>query len=54
MYFFFFWWDWGLNSGLHACNVGILPIEPYLQSIFALVIWEKGCYKLFAQVGLKP
>jgi hypothetical protein len=29
---FFFLWDWGLNSGVHACKAGILLLEPQLQS----------------------
>jgi hypothetical protein len=42
----FFWWDWGFE-------LGTLPLELYLQSIFALVILEMGSCKLFAQVDLK-
>jgi hypothetical protein len=26
-------WEWGLNSGLHACKVGTQPLESYLQFI---------------------
>jgi hypothetical protein len=29
---FCFWWDWGLNSGLHACT---LSREPHVQSTTA-------------------
>jgi hypothetical protein len=29
--FFFFWWNWGLNLGLHTSKAGML--EPCLQSI---------------------
>jgi hypothetical protein len=39
-FFFFFWWDWGLNSGFHACKVGVLPLEQ-ASSPFALVILDK-------------
>jgi hypothetical protein len=50
--FFFFG---GLNSELHACKAGTLPLKPLLQYIFALVILEMGClYKLFAGAGLEP
>jgi hypothetical protein len=28
--YLFFWWDWGLNSGLCACKVGSLLLEPHL------------------------
>jgi hypothetical protein len=31
--FVWFCWEWGLNSGLHACKVGTLLLEPHLQSI---------------------
>jgi hypothetical protein len=27
----FFWWNLGLNSGLHTCKAGILPLKPHLQ-----------------------
>jgi hypothetical protein len=45
--FFFFWWDWGLNSGPHGNKAGTgkestLLLEPDLQSIFALLILERG------------
>jgi hypothetical protein len=29
----FFWWDWGLNSGLHIYKVKALLLESHLQSI---------------------
>jgi hypothetical protein len=40
-----------LNSGLHACKMGTLLLEPYLQSIFSsyLVIVSQ---EIFAQAGL--
>jgi hypothetical protein len=38
-FLFCFWWDWGLNSGLHAATP---PIH------FALVIWEIGSWELLA------
>jgi hypothetical protein len=27
----FFWWYWGLNSGLHGCCTGTLLCEQHLQ-----------------------
>jgi hypothetical protein len=37
VFFFFFifsfWWDWGLNSGLHTCKAGVQPLEPNFQSL---------------------
>jgi hypothetical protein len=38
----FFLWYRVLNSGLQACKAGTLPLEPCLQSIFALVMLEMG------------
>jgi hypothetical protein len=26
----FFWWDWGLNSGLRVCKAGTVLFEPHL------------------------
>jgi hypothetical protein len=26
--FFFFWWDWNLNLGLHTCKAVALLLEP--------------------------
>jgi hypothetical protein len=34
LYIFSFWQNWGLNSELHACQEGTLPLEPHLQSPF--------------------
>jgi hypothetical protein len=36
---FFFFWYWGLNSGLCTCEASALPLEPCLQP-FSLVILE--------------
>jgi hypothetical protein len=36
---FFFWWYYGLNSGLPA---EALPLEPCLQLFYVLVILELG------------
>jgi hypothetical protein len=60
--FFFFKWDWSLNSGFHA---GTLLLEPCLQFIllwlcvsfflfFTLVILEMVSCELFSQAGLDP
>jgi hypothetical protein len=49
-FFFFLWWDWGLNPGLHTCknqkqtnkkNAGAVLLEQGLQSI--LLFWRWGC-----------
>jgi hypothetical protein len=52
--FFFFWWDWGLSSGLHTCKAGALSLEPHFQSILFSLFWRWGSHELFAQAGLKP
>jgi hypothetical protein len=31
-----------LNSGLHACKAGTLPLEPHLQSILLWLFWRWG------------
>jgi hypothetical protein len=36
----FFWWEWGLNSGLCTCKACTLPLEPHLQSIFLCLFWR--------------
>jgi hypothetical protein len=46
--FIYFWWDWGLNSGLCTYKAGGLLLEPHLQVHFALVILEMGSHELFA------
>jgi hypothetical protein len=43
----------GFEQRLHTCKAGTLPLEPHLQSIFALVILEMGSHKVFAQTGLE-
>jgi hypothetical protein len=35
-FFFSFLWDWGLNSGLHACKVDILPLEHTSSTFFSV------------------
>jgi hypothetical protein len=53
VWFFFFQWDWSLNSGFHTHSAGTLPLEPpHLH--FALVILEMGFHELFSQAGLDP
>jgi hypothetical protein len=54
---FFFWWDWGLNSGLCICKAGALQLEPHFQSILVWLFWRRGVAKfeasLFAWAGLE-
>jgi hypothetical protein len=38
--FFLFFWDWGLNSGLHAYKTGILLLRVCLQSILLWFFWR--------------
>jgi hypothetical protein len=45
--------DWHLNSGLHSCKAGTLPLEPLSPVHFALVILEMGSQELFSQAGLE-
>jgi hypothetical protein len=49
-FFFSFWWDWDLNSGLHTCKAGRMDTSIHL----APVILEMGSRELFAQAGLEP
>jgi hypothetical protein len=44
--FFFFKWDWGLNSGL--CAGATTPVH------VGLIILEMGSLELFAKAGLEP
>jgi hypothetical protein len=32
--YFFFLWDWGLNSGLQTCKAGTFPLESHVQFLF--------------------
>jgi hypothetical protein len=50
----FFLMNWSLNSVVHTCRAGTLPLVPHIQSIFSLVILEMVSHKLFAETGLKP
>jgi hypothetical protein len=36
----FIWWDWGLNSGFHACKAGSPVLKPHLQSILLWLFWR--------------
>jgi hypothetical protein len=38
--FLFVWWDWDLNSGLHPCKAGAVPLELHCQSIFLWLFWR--------------
>jgi hypothetical protein len=50
----FFWWDWGLNSGLCAGKAGALLLEPHLQSILLWLFWRGwGPWELFSRVDLE-
>jgi hypothetical protein len=40
-------WNWGLNSGLWACKVGALLLEPHLQSILLWLFWKWGLPNCF-------
>jgi hypothetical protein len=37
--------DCGLNSGLHTCKAGALPLEPHLQSILLRLFWRSGSFR---------
>jgi hypothetical protein len=38
--FFFFGWDWSLNSGLCTCKAGTLSLVPPLQFILLWLFWR--------------
>jgi hypothetical protein len=40
--FFFLDETRGLNSGLHTCKAGTLPLEPHLQSMLLWLFWRQG------------
>jgi hypothetical protein len=52
VWFWVFWWDWGLNSGLYSCKAGTLLLDPPL--ILLWLFWKWEALELFAQAGLKP
>jgi hypothetical protein len=52
--FIFFWWDWGLNSRLHTCKAGSLPLEPNLQSILLWLFWRSGGISWTTYMGWPP
>jgi hypothetical protein len=37
---FIYLWDWSLNSGLHTCKAGALPLEPHIQFIVLWLFWR--------------
>jgi hypothetical protein len=47
---------WGLNTGPHACQVGLLLLDPLclLFIVLHFFFFEIGCLELLAQAGLKP
>jgi hypothetical protein len=50
----FFWWDWGLDSRVHACKAGTLSLEPQLLSILLWLFWRWGLANFLSQAGLEP
>jgi hypothetical protein len=40
--FFFVWWDWGLNSGLHAYKQAFYHLATPPAPFFALIIFGDG------------
>jgi hypothetical protein len=53
-HFIYFWWYWGLNSGLLNCYAGTLSLNPLHQFFFVLDIFKVGSHELFAWTGFKP
>jgi hypothetical protein len=49
----FFLWNWGLNSGLHACKTGALLLEVHLQSILLWLFWRWGLTNYLAWASLE-
>jgi hypothetical protein len=45
IYLFIYWWDWSLNSGLHAYKPGTLLLELHLQSPTAHLSLHKSHLK---------
>jgi hypothetical protein len=37
-----FFFDWGLNSWLHNCKAGAVPLEPHLQTTLLWLFWRWG------------
>jgi hypothetical protein len=55
LFSFSFWWDWGLNLGLHASYTNTLPLEPLCQPyIFVLGIFELGPHEFLHRAGFEP
>jgi hypothetical protein len=46
LFFFVFWWYWGLNSGLHT-------LRPHTQTFFALVIFPDRVLYFLPEAGLR-
>jgi hypothetical protein len=51
-FFFFFWWDWGLNSGLWAWKAGTLLLKPHFNPFCSGYFGMRSC-ELFALAGLE-
>jgi hypothetical protein len=49
---FFFWWDWGLNSGLWAWKAGTLLLKPHFNPFCSGYFGMRSC-ELFALAGLE-
>jgi hypothetical protein len=32
----------GLNSGLHTCKAGTVPLKPHLHSVLLWLFWRQG------------
>jgi hypothetical protein len=46
--FFFFLMGCGLNSGLHTCRAGALPLEPHIQSILLWLFGDRVSRTIFS------
>jgi hypothetical protein len=52
-FFFFLWWDWGLNSRICIAKQVLYCWSHTSSPHFALVILEMGVAELFARAGLE-
>jgi hypothetical protein len=53
LFFFSFWWFWGLNSGLCTCKAGALLLVLHFRSILCWLFCQWGSFSLFAWAGLE-
>jgi hypothetical protein len=49
--FFFLFWVWDLNSGLHACKSGTLPFS-HTSSILLWLFWTWGLVNYLPRLAL--